>query len=121
MTQPEFVTLNGQTVRVTSFKRDEGSGRVQIVVVARGSVAAQTLSDLGNQATIELEIPEEPTDTFAVTETDFHSSGEGEQSMNRVRFTLDPIGNTDKKSVEPESQLDRIERKLDELLARFGT
>ena len=121
MSQPEFVRVNGQTVRVTSLKRDETSGRVEIVIVARGSIAAQALADLGSQPTLELEIADEPTGVFAVTETDFRSTGDGEQSMNRIRFTLDPVEKPDMKAAELESQLDRIERKLDELLARIDS
>ena len=120
MTQPEFVRLDGQAVRVTSLKRDEITGEVELVIVARGSAAAQVLRDIARKSVVTMEILDEATDDYAIAETDFRTSGQGEQAMKRIRFTLAPQAESGKPAPEPETQLDRIERKLDEVLARLG-
>ena len=116
MTQPEFVRIDSQAMRVTSLKRDEETGQIHLVIIARGTAAAQVLRDIAGKPTVTLEIPDEAAETCINVETDFRTTGEGEQSMNRVRFTLDPRQQIN----ESESQLDRIERKLDQLLAIFN-
>jgi hypothetical protein len=119
MTEPEFVRLDGQTVRVTSLKRDEASGEVHLVIVARGSAAAEVLRDIAGKSSVTMEIPDESSVDYAIAETDFRSSGQGEQAMNRVRFSLKPRTEPGQMPAQAGTQLDRIERKLDEILARL--
>lgn len=119
MSDIEFIRLNGQAVRVTSFRRNETTGSIEIVVVARGTAVGQNLSALGQQTSLEVEVPDEPSREYRVAQTDLRSSGEGEQAVHRVKFTLQPMTTDKTNPVEHETQLDRIERKLDELLKRL--
>lgn len=120
MAQPEFVRIDNQAVRVTSLKTDETTGTVDLVIVARGTAAATFLADLANKETVSLEIPDESTDAYSVKGVDIHSTGSGEQSMKRARFTLVPASLAPPSENLAESQLDRIECKLDQILAELG-
>jgi hypothetical protein len=119
MTEPEFVRLDGQAVRVTSLKRDDACGEVHLVIVARGSAAAEVLRDIAGKSNVTLGIPDESSAGYVIAETDFRSSGQGEQAMNRVRFSLKPQIDPGPVPSQAETQLDRMERKLDEILARL--
>ncbi|MEJ7838971.1 MAG: hypothetical protein WKF81_09155 [Thermomicrobiales bacterium] len=120
MASPEFVRIDGQTVRVTSLKQHDSNGTLDLVIVARGSTAAAFLAELGEKSRINMEIPEASTLDYSVVDADLRSTGEGEQSMNRARFTLAPIADPPTTGNATESQLDRIERKLDDILAVFN-
>ena len=120
MSHIEFIRLNGQAVRVTSFRRDATTGQIEIVVVARGTAVGQNLSALGQETSLDVEVPDEPSREYRVAHTDRRSSGEGEQAMHRVKFTLEPMTTDKSNPIERETQLDRIERKLDQLLEQLA-
>jgi hypothetical protein len=114
----EFIRIDGQTIRVTSLRHDEVTGTIELVVVARGSAAAAEVADLNTRGTLSVELPDEEPASFTISEFEQRSVGEGERAMNRFRFVLHPEstnGNANDPA-EAETQLDRIERKLDELL-----
>jgi hypothetical protein len=57
MSHIEFIRLDGQAVRVTSLRKDEQTGSIELVIVVRGSAAAQQLRDLKKKPSILVEIP----------------------------------------------------------------
>jgi hypothetical protein len=127
MSHIEFIRLDGQAVRVTSFRRDEQSGSIELVIVVRGSAAAMQLRELKQRPSIQIEIPEEEPRAYKVSGLDWRSVGQGEQTMNRFRFRftpLDAVRHTpaaeNGEPAERETQLDRIERKLDEILRKLN-
>jgi hypothetical protein len=121
MPTPEFVRLDGQVVRVTSLRTDEATGDVTLIIVARGTIARTQLADIASRPSLRFEVPDEtPESTLYVRDAEVRSTGEFEQTMTRLRLELSakpvqapPAASTD----QGESQLDRIERKLDDLLA----
>lgn len=118
MSQIEFVRLDGRAVRVTSLQTDPESGDRHLVIIARGSRAAQELAELAAKSQMVLEVPDEPERTVFVAGTDLRSTGEYEQMMTRLRLTLADAPQPE--PAESETQLDRIERKLDEVLRLLG-
>jgi hypothetical protein len=116
MAEVEFIRINGDTVRVTSLQRDTATGVIDLVVVARGTTAGQQLSALCQLPTLQIGLPDEPEATYRVAAFDQRASGEGERIVHRVKFTLAPQANGSIPPPPDETQLDRIERKLDEVL-----
>jgi hypothetical protein len=116
MAEIEFIRINGDTVRVTSLRRDSAKGVIELVVVARGTTAGQQLSALGQLPSLQIGLPDEPEATYRVAAFDQRASGEGERIVYRVKFTLAHETNGSISPVTDETQLDRIERKLDEVL-----
>jgi predicted lipoprotein len=127
MSNIEFIRLDGQAVRVTSLRRDEQTGSIELVIVVRGSTAAMQLRDLKQRPSILIEIPDEEPRPYKVSGIDWRGVGHGEQTMNRFRLTFRPVEAVAEVSAaendepaERETQLDRIERKLDEILRKLN-
>jgi hypothetical protein len=114
MPQPEFVKLDGQHVRVTSLK--ENGAELVLVIVTRGSADAEFVHELAQKSAVFLELPDQEPATWEIAKSDLRGSGEDERRMVRAEFTLLPAATAEASSAE--TQLDRIERKLDELLRR---
>jgi len=121
----EFIRLDGEALRVTSLRRDE-SGELVLVVVARGSTAAQELEKFSKKPVVDVEIPDKLTAKHRLTSFSMRGVGEGERAIYRATFKLRPAPERVRREIrviprmespQQSSQLDRIEQKLDELLA----
>jgi hypothetical protein len=121
MSDIEFIRIDGQAIRVTSLKRDPERGTIELVVVARGTAAAAEVADLNDRPRLNVELPDEEPATCIVSDFDWRKVGEGERAMNRFRIVLQVVSDSADADdpAKAETQLDRIERKLDELLRRF--
>jgi len=118
MSSPDFVRLNGEAVRVTSLTRD--GDRLSLVVILRGSRAHHQFRDALTRRPLRLGIPDEPEREVTVEQAEHVASGEGERALYRHSVMLTPA--TDEAptaTADLTSRLDRIERKLDTLLARL--
>jgi hypothetical protein len=120
----EFIRLDGEAIRVTSLRRDEATGELLLVAVARGSAAARELEKYGSKPVVQVEIPGRLDAKHRMVSFDMRGVGEGERAIYRASFKLRPLADTAHHSIRtlpqhPPStptQLDRIEQKLDELL-----
>lgn len=122
MSHPDFVRLNGEPVRVTSLSRD--GERISLVIILRGSRADQHVRDLLAQRPLRLAIPDEPEREVAVEHVEHAVSGEGERALYRHSVRLIPAASTPPPQGDGDdltARLDRIERKLDRILAKLGT
>jgi hypothetical protein len=120
----EFIRLDGEAIRVTSLRRDETTGELLLVAVARGSTAARELEKHGSKPVVQVEIPDSLDARHRMVSFDMRGVGEGERAIYRASFKLRPLADTAHRTIRslpqqpstPPSQLDRIEQKLDELL-----
>ena len=125
MASNDFVTINGQYVRITSFTRDETQGTLSLVVIVRGDAARDEVQALLRDQPLTVAIGAEPPASMRVAGIDLRSSGEGARTIHRFAITLEPAGADDIPSATsaPDAgsalmqRLDAIERKLDHLIA----
>ena len=127
----DFITLNGQPVRVTSLEVSP-EGQWSLVVIARGTASRDHLTDLLREPHVTIGVGEEPPRPLAVGEVNVRSSGEGQQAIFRFAITMHDralVPNEQAPSTMPtpehaediadtntDERLARIEAKLDELL-----
>ena len=122
MSHPDFVRINGEPVRVTSLSRD--GERITLVIILRGSGAHRHVRDLLGQRPLRLAIPDEPEREVTVEHVEHAVSGEGERALYRHSVRLIPAGSKPLPQGDGDdltSRLDRIERKLDRILAKLDT
>lgn len=126
MASNDFVTINGQYVRVTSFTRDETQGPLSLVVIVRGDAAREEMLTLLRDQPLTVAMGAEPPLSMRVAGIDLRSSGEGARTIHRFAITLEPASADATSTISPggpssESalmqRLDAIERKLDYLIA----
>ncbi len=114
---PDFLYLDDQPVRVTSLTRD--GDRISLVVILRGSRAHQQLQETLQRTPLRLTFPGEPERVVALEGAEHVVSGEGERALYRHTVHLGPPSEAEPVPTdELTARLDRIERKLDLLLAR---
>jgi len=125
----DFVTINGQYVRVTSFTRDETQGMLSLVVIVRGDAARDEVQALLRDQPLTVAIGAEPPASMRVAGIDLRSSGEGARTIHRFAITLEPADMDEASGTSPDvpssesalmQRLDAIERKLDDLIALMG-
>ncbi|MDQ4099136.1 MAG: hypothetical protein M3121_01390 [Chloroflexota bacterium] len=122
MSHPDFVRLNGEPVRVTSLSRD--GERISLVIILRGSGAHRHVRDLLGQRPLRLAIPDEPEREVVIEHAEHAVSGEGERALYRHSVRLIPAASTPPPQADGgdlTARLDRIERKLDRILAKLDT
>lgn len=118
MSGPDFVHLNDQPVRVTSFSRD--GDRVKLVIVLRGSRAHSQLREALERTPLLLTVPGEPEREMSVEQNEHVTSGEGERTLYRHSVVLGPTsGEPPATTDDVHARLDRIEHKLDAILRRL--
>ena len=139
MATVEFLTINGQSIRLTSLARDESTGGLSLVVIVRGDAARDELTTLIHDQPLTVSFPNETaaTATAAAAETmrvsglELRSTGEGARTIHRFAISLEPYSMPIDSVPEPIAEsaaesalmqrLDAIERKLDRLLALLET
>ena len=125
MASNDFVTINGQYVRVTSFTRDETQGALSLVVIVRGDAARDEVQALLRDQPLAVAMGAEAPASMRVAGIELRSSGEGARTIHRFAITLEPAEADDIPSATsaPDAgsalmqRLDAIERKLDHLIA----
>ncbi len=84
----EFIRLNGQAVRVTSWKPGSEPGSFDLVTITRGSRDAELFEDLLNQSRLTLEAGAGPAMTVAAGGIDRRTFGEGQSRITRFSVVL---------------------------------
>jgi hypothetical protein len=82
----EFVRLNGETIRVTSWT-EPIPGTYRLVAIVRGTGDARVLSELLDHPTLELEIPGLPSMSVIVADIDRRETGNPPAVI--TRFAVD--------------------------------
>ncbi|MGI8405235.1 MAG: hypothetical protein ACR2OE_10825, partial [Thermomicrobiales bacterium] len=135
MATAEFVTINGQSIRLTSLAKDEANGALSLVVIVRGDAARDEITTLMHDQPLTVSFPNEATAAAAepmrVAGLEVRSTGEGARTIHRFAISLEPYSQpiTDEMEHTTEStaesalmqRLDAIEQKLDRLIALIDT
>ena len=82
-TTPEFIRLNGNAIRVTSWTALDNPGAFRLVSIVRGSADAALLAELLSQQALDLEIPGEPQRTAHPNRLDRRDTGEPPATITR--------------------------------------
>ncbi len=89
-TPPEFIRLNGNAIRVTSWTPLDDPGAFRLVTIVRGSGDAALLADLLARQPLELEIPGEPTRAVYPDRLERRDTGEPPATITRFSIDLSP-------------------------------
>jgi hypothetical protein len=128
----DFIYLNHQAVRLTSFTREPESSRLSLVVIVRGNPARDELNALIASEPILVAFPDEEPAGMHVAAIDLKTTGEGARSIHRFDLKLVPWASQDDTGPRPDDatepgsvrelirRLDAIERKLDQVIARLS-
>lgn len=88
----EFVRINGEAVRVTSWTELDAT-TFRLVAIVRGSGDARALTDLVANPEVTVEVPDQPVRTMAIVNVDRRESGEPPAIISR--FAVDfSVGDT---------------------------
>jgi hypothetical protein len=128
MAAPEFLRLNGQAVRVTSWQDDADGDASTLVVIARGPADRDQMLALLGARPLVLSLPEESDRTVVTRDVDVRGAGNGQQAIYRIVASLAPAPAPDAAAVENattpspsvEDRLASIERRLDEIATLLG-
>lgn len=123
MTAPEFIYLNEQAIRVTSWSRDNATGAIEFVVIAKGERDRDQLLDTFAREPVMVRIGTGSAIPMDVRTLDTRSTGEGPRSIYRLEIVLWPEGTiaptTSPAEVAPTAsggdKLDRIIELLSEI------
>lgn len=85
---PEFIRLNGNAIRVTSWTPLEEPGTFRLITIVRGTADASRLVDLLSQQPLELEIPGEPVRPVYPDRLERHDTGEPPATISRISIDL---------------------------------
>ncbi len=96
MAAPEFVYLNEQAIRVTSWTQEAETGTIEFVVIAKGERDRDQLLGMLDHPPVMLRIGTGSAIPMEVRSVDARSTGEGPRSIHRLQIALWPEG-----SVEP--------------------
>lgn len=115
MSVPEFIYLNEQAVRVTSWSRDTKTGAVDFVVVAKGERDRDQMIDLLAREPVMVRIGNGSAIPMEVRTLDTRSTGEGPRSIHRLQIALQPEGirlesSPPTQPEEPEHSEDKLNR-----------
>lgn len=89
-TPPEFIRLNGNAIRVTSWTPLDDPDAFRLVSIVRGSGDAALLADLLSGQSLELEIPGEPRRTVYPDRLERRDTGEPPATITRFSVDLSP-------------------------------
>ncbi len=89
-TPPEFIRLNGNAIRVTSWTALSDPGAFRLVSIVRGSADAALLADLLSRSPLDLEIPGEPQRIVYPNRLDRRDTGEPPATITRFSIDLSP-------------------------------
>jgi hypothetical protein len=128
MAAPEFLRLNGQAVRVTSWQEDANGDASTLVVIARGPADRDKMLALLKARPLILSLPDEPDRPVVTHNVDLRGTGSGQQAIYRIVASLAPTPTADPEETHPshyattpapsvEDRLASIERRLDEIVA----
>lgn len=133
MASAEFLTINGQPIRLTSLARDPSTGALSLVVIVRGDAAREELTTLLHDQPLTVSFPDETAvaETMRVSGLELRSTGEGARTIHRFAISIEPYSapildapeQIAESTVESGlmQRLEAIERKLDRLLALLET
>lgn len=129
--QIEFVKLNGQAVRVTSWRPEgDGPGTYTMVTITRGSRDSETLDQLLAQRRIELQIGSEEVITVIARDIDRRAVGTGESGITRFAIVFErcdeesgagaavPARSVDDRLAALEAEVERLRTLVNELANR---
>jgi hypothetical protein len=116
MAAPEFVYLNEQAVRVTSWNRDDTTGTIELVVIAEGEASRDQLLDIFSREPVMVRIGNGSAIPMDIRSLDTRSGGEGARSIYRVRVSLWPEGSVPP-SKPAEAPIDPTQERLDRIIA----
>lgn len=120
MSAPEFIFLNEQAVRVTSWKQDRDAGTIEFVVIARGERDRDQLLDMLANSPVMVRLGTKSAVPMDVQTLDTRSSGEGPGSIHRLEVSLMPEGaNGDDKPAQAsaeDNETDALHHKLDRII-----
>jgi hypothetical protein len=116
MAAPEFIYLNEQAVRVTSWDRDDATGTIEFIVIAEGEAARDQLLDIFSREPVMVRIGNGSAIPMDIRSLDTRSGGEGARSIYRVRVSLWPEGSVPapKTAAAP---VDPVQDRLDRIIA----
>lgn len=86
--QIEFIKLDDQTVRVTSWRPGDEPGTYTLVTITRGSRDAELLDELLRQASLDLQIGDAEAMTVRARNIDRRTVGEGQSGITRFSVVL---------------------------------
>ncbi len=116
-----FLKLNGQTIRVTSWKPAADEQSAHLVVISRGTRDAETLAALLEASLLTLAIESEPDRVVTVGSVDRRSFGEGQSGITRFGIDLH-FGSEPAARHQPDPVADPTpERSLEERVADLET
>ena len=87
----EFIRLNGQAVRATSWTPTDASG-FRLVVVVRGVGEANSLANLFEQSPLELELPGEELMDVTIAHVERREAGEPPVVITRFEVLFEIAG-----------------------------
>jgi hypothetical protein len=123
MAVPEFIYLNEQAVRVSSWRRDEDAGAIEFVVIAKGGQDRDQMLDILAREPVMVRIGTGSAIPMDVRSLDTRTTGEGPSAVHRFQVALWPEGSASKTTSSPAEQptnpdddrLDRIIALLTEI------
>jgi len=117
--QIEFIKLDGQAVRVTSWRPGNDPATFNLVTITRGSRDAELLDGLLARERIELQVGSDDAMSVTARDIDRRSVGEGQSGITRFSVILTEF-NERAAPVVPERSLDEriaaLEAEVEQLL-----
>ncbi len=102
----EFIRLNGQAVRVTSWRPGSAPGSFDLVTITRGSRDAETFEELLSQSRLNLEAGDGPAMTVAPGGIDRRTVGDGQSRITRFSVVLTASDDLPASDPRPEPSLE---------------
>lgn len=104
MTIPEFVYVNEQAVRVTSWRHDRATGSIHFVVIAHGDHDRDLLLDSFARQPVMIRVDAGSAVPMEVHSLETTTTDSSPRSLHRLQVTLAPEGAPrPRKEREPES------------------
>ena len=116
MAAPEFIYLNEQAVRVTGWKRDEATGTIEFVVIARGETDRDQLLDIFSREPVMVRMGNGSAIPMDVRSLDTRASKEEGTSLFRLQVSLWPEGSVPAAATAAAPSTDPLEAKLDQII-----
>jgi hypothetical protein len=117
MVAPEFLYLNEQAVRVTSWKQDDTTYTIEFVVIAQGETDRDQLLDIFSKEPVMVRIGNNSAIPMDVRSLDTRTTGEGPRSIHRLHVSLWPEGSVPARSEgEERAPVSSQDEKLDRII-----